>query len=60
MTVFRAGVPEAPVDEHRDPRAAQQDVDTPTAIIARHWPVNDEPQTAPVQGTAQSQFRPGP
>lgn len=60
MGVFRAGVPEAPVDEHRDPRAAQQDVGTPTAITARHGPVDDEPHTAPVQSTTQCQFRSGP
>jgi hypothetical protein len=58
MAVFGTGVPETAVNEHRNPRAAQKDVDTPTAITARHGPVDDEPQAAPVQSAAQSQFRP--
>jgi hypothetical protein len=49
----------ATVDEHRDPRAAQQDVGAPTAVPAGHRPVNDEPQAALAQGAAQSQFRAG-
>jgi hypothetical protein len=32
MTVFSAGVPEAAVDEQRNPRSAQQDVATTTAV----------------------------
>jgi hypothetical protein len=56
MTVVRAGVPEAAVDEHRDLRAAQQDVGAPTAVPAGHRPVDDEPQAAPMQGTPHGQF----
>jgi hypothetical protein len=59
VAVLGAGVPEAPVDEHRDPRAAQQDVDTPTPVPTRHGPVDDKPQAASVQGTAQRHLRPG-
>jgi len=36
-------MPEAAFDEHRDPSAAQQDVDAPTAVPTRRVPVNDEP-----------------
>jgi hypothetical protein len=56
VAVLGAGVPEAPIDEHGDPRAAQQDVDAPTTVPARHRPVDDEPQPAPVKGTPQGQF----
>jgi hypothetical protein len=38
------------------PRAAQQDVGPSTADPARHRPVDDEPQAAPVKGTPQGQF----
>jgi hypothetical protein len=48
MAVLRTRVPIAPVDEHRDPRAAQQDVNTPTAVATRHRSIDDEPQTAAV------------
>ena len=48
MAVFGTRVPETAIDEHRNPRATQQDVDTPTAITTRHGPVNDKPHTAPV------------
>jgi hypothetical protein len=51
MAVVRAGVPEATVDGHRDPRAAQQDVGAPTAVAAPHGPVDDEPQAAPGDST---------
>jgi hypothetical protein len=47
MAVVRAGVPEAAVDGHRNSRAAQQDVGAPTAVPARHGPVDDEPRAAP-------------
>jgi hypothetical protein len=38
----------------REPNAIQ-----PTAVPARHGPVDDEPQATPVQGAAQGEFRPG-
>jgi hypothetical protein len=47
------------VDEHGDPRTAQQNIDAPTPVPTRHGPVDDEPQAAPVQCTAQSRFRAG-
>jgi hypothetical protein len=58
VAVLGAGVPEAPIDEHGDPRAAQQYVDAPTPVPARHGPVDDEPQAASVQGAAQRDLRP--
>ena len=58
MAVVGAGVPEATVDEHGDPRAAQQDVDASTPVPTRHGPIDDEPQAAPVQSTPQRHLRP--
>jgi hypothetical protein len=59
VAVLGAGVSKAAVDEHRDPRAAQEDVGAPTPVPTRHGPVNDEPQAASVQCTAQRHLRPG-
>ena len=59
VAVLRARVPEAAVDEHRDPGTPKQDVDAPTTVPTRNRSVDDEPQAAPVESTAQSEFRTG-
>ena len=57
--MLRARVPEAAVDEHRDPRPTKQDVDATTTVPTRNRPVDDEPQAPPMKSTAQSEFRAG-
>jgi hypothetical protein len=59
VTVLRARVPEAAVDEHRDPRPTKQDVDATTTVSTRNRSVDDEPQAPPMKSTAQCEFRAG-
>jgi len=48
-------VPEAPVDEHRDLGAAEQDVCAATRHTGE-WSVDSVPQTAPVELTSEKQL----
>jgi len=49
-------VPEAAVDEHRDPRPTKQDVDATTTVSTRNRSVDDEPQAPPMKSTAKCEF----
>jgi len=57
VTVLRARVLKAAIDEHRDPRSTKQDVEATATVPTWNRLVDDEPQAAPMKSTAQCEFR---
>jgi len=55
VSVLLAEVPEAPVDEDRDPCTWKHEVG-PNAALTAHAPIDEEPSPSAVQLTTQGEF----